>query len=137
MFPNVGLVAIIDEILVNSGMALTYHLFKNDYTPVAGSVLADFTESTFGGYAAQTVTEPGSSIVTGPEAESAGNDITFTKTGAPETAQQAFGIYVTFTNSASTVKLLMAWRFSSPTTIAFTGDFVKKKVDWYAKDFAP
>lgn len=33
-----------------TGQALTLHLFQNNYTPVKGSVLANFTEANFGGY---------------------------------------------------------------------------------------
>lgn len=43
---------LIDELLEGG----TLHLFKNNYTPVDGSVIGDFTEADFDGYAPQTVT---------------------------------------------------------------------------------
>jgi len=35
---------------------VTLHLFKNDYLPTPDSILSDFTEADFDGYASQTLT---------------------------------------------------------------------------------
>lgn len=40
-------------------------------------------------------------------------------------------------DSTGTRVLMAAWNFDAPVTIAFDGDKVTKKVDWYTKDFAP
>ena len=39
-----------------AGQTIVLGLYQNDYTPVAGSVYADFTAATFSGYAAQNIT---------------------------------------------------------------------------------
>lgn len=137
MFPNVSLIAILKFLLASTDAAVTYRLFKNNVTVTAASVLGDFTESNFTGYAAKSaVTEATPTIVSGPEAQSLGAELDWTCT-ADGTAQQAFGMFVTFTDETSTEQLFFAWTFDAPTTIAFNGDVVKKKVDWYTKNFAP
>lgn len=137
MFPKQGILNILKFMLASADFELTYRLFKNNITVDADTVLGDFTESTFTGYAAKNaVAEPAPTIIAGPEAKSAGDELTWTCT-ADITAQQAFGMYVTFTNESSADALLFAWNFDAPTTIAFNGDVVKKKVDWYTKNFAP
>jgi len=55
--PDVGLKQVI--MLLQAGFPqLFVRLFQNDYTPAAGSVLANFTEATFSGYVAGTI-QPG------------------------------------------------------------------------------
>lgn len=138
MWPDAALQFMLNYLLQDVDLTWTYHLYKNDYTPVAGSVLGDFTESTFTGYAEKAaVTEAAVTVNAGHEANSLGAEMTWTCT-ANGAAQQAFGIYITFHDiDDATVRLGPAWRFDAPTTIAFNGDFVKKKTDFYAKSYAP
>lgn len=138
MWPNVALQFLLNYLLADTDLAWTYHLYKNNLTPVAGTVLADFTESNFTGYAAKiAVTEAAVTVNASNEAQDLGDEMTWTCT-ADGAAQQAFGIYVTFHDiDDATPRLGPAWRFAAPTTIAFNGDFVKKKTDFYAKNYAP
>lgn len=54
-FNDAGLVADLDAMVVcNPSMRM--HIFTNNYTPVAGSSIGDFTEASWLGYAAQTLT---------------------------------------------------------------------------------
>jgi hypothetical protein len=56
MIPNEGKLKWLTWALVNNAGGiedLHVHLYQNNYTPVDGSTLANFTESTFAGYAAE------------------------------------------------------------------------------------
>ena len=74
---------------------LKLHLYSNNYTPVAGSLLANFTEATFSGYAAQTITAWQSPITVSGRAQLTASALyTFTKsTGA--VGNNIYGYYVT------------------------------------------
>lgn len=76
MFPNQGIKNLLDFLCLSSAVDLKYHLFKNNHTVVAASVIGDFTESDFTGYAGITgVAEGAATIIAGPEAESLGPTI--------------------------------------------------------------
>lgn len=53
---NVGELELLDWILKSAGENTVLRLYTNNYTPDATSVVGDFTEASFGGYAAQTLT---------------------------------------------------------------------------------
>lgn len=137
MFPDASLNYLLDFLLSNTGAAVTYHLFKNNATITSATVLGDLTESDFPGYTSQAATEPGAATDGSHEAVSTGNTLTWTCTSNPTPAQQAFGLYVTFVDNTSTTRLLRADKFTSPVSIAFTGDQVQKKVDFYFEDYTP
>lgn len=138
MFPDEGVLNILAYILASGDIDLKYRLFKTNITIDANTVLADFTECDFDGYAPlDSVTEPAVTVNGSHEANSIGDLLTWTCTATMTPPQQAWGMYVTFTDLGTHDALLMAWTFDAPISIAFSGDQVKKKVNWYAKDFAP
>jgi hypothetical protein len=138
MFVNVGLDALLTRTLDDPAVALTYHLFKNDETVVVGSVLGDFDESDFTGYAAKdSESEPAPTVNGSNEANSQGDELTWTKTGSPETVQQVYGVYVTIEDLDTDPVLLAAWNLPAPVAISVAGNMVKVTVDWYAKNYNP
>jgi hypothetical protein len=54
-YMNQGLFEALQNLISNQLNGATAHLYTNNYTPVPGSVLANFTEMTGTGYAAQTL----------------------------------------------------------------------------------
>jgi hypothetical protein len=103
---------------------LSLRLFKNNITPASTDVLADYTESTFTGYAAVTLTS-GSWTVTAatsgaPATATQTSATTFTCTGT--TSELTYGYYLLQTAGTG---LMWAERFSDgPYTIANNGDKV-------------
>ncbi len=138
MYPDVSLQELMDWFLRDVSVTVKYHLYKNDVTPTEATVLADLTESDFTGYAGiGPIVEPSSIVDGAHQMISEGNTLTWTCTADLVTAQQAFGLYVTWVDDTSTTRLLRADRFTSPITIAFNGDQVQKKVDFYFKNYNP
>lgn len=77
---------------------LELHLYKNDYTPIAGSAIGDYTEATFDSYAAQAIvaTDWGAVAVTAHVAEMQQNTpCVFTAGAGPFTTEDVYGYYVT------------------------------------------
>lgn len=117
--PNDGKLKVSDWAFVNDGSSLpdwTLHLFKNDYTPDDDSVLVDFTESTFTGYATVPIlrAEMGAPAIdtnvayttrdTAPEFTCSG--------GSPE---NAYGWYLTSDDDDT---VIFAQRFDTPRVMA-------------------
>lgn len=138
MFVNIGLDNVLQFMIDSPDFELTYRLFKNNHTVTKNSVLADFTESDFEGYAPKAaVEEPDATVNVDDEAQSLGDEVMWEADDDTDPPQQAFGVYVTFTGADAASKLLMAFNFDDPQTVAFLGDKVKVKVDWYTKNFVP
>lgn len=138
MFPDKSLQNLMNDLLADPAKLVTYHLYKNNYTPVTGTLLGDLVESDFPGYAPlAAVVEPVATVDGSHEAVSLGNLLTWTCSLAPGTPQQAFGVYVTWVDNTSTVQLLRADELVTPVSIAFAGDQVNVKVDWYFQDYTP
>jgi len=73
---------------------LKVRLFKNNYTPVAGSVIGSFTEANFSGYTPGSLgTLAAATTVSGRASTTAGTANTWTKSGA--TGNDIYGYYVT------------------------------------------
>lgn len=49
--PFVGLVPLFQQFVAGMEVGNTCHLFQNDYTPIDGSILSNFLEASFDGYA--------------------------------------------------------------------------------------
>lgn len=114
VYPNEGEEAIADDI---TGSNLTLALYKNDYTPVAGSQLANFTVATFTGYAAKTLTGGSWTTTQGAPTTATYAQQTFTSS-ADQTAQQIYG-YLVHNGS----QVLFAERFSDgPYVVQYNGD---------------
>ena len=106
--PNEGEEDILDVIFA---ITLVLRLFKNNFSPANSSVLADFTEADFTGYASISLT--GGSWVTTPADPSTAVYATQTFTGTG-TAQTVYGYYISRTSSGR------AWyyeRFTTPISI--------------------
>jgi|BioPla2DNA2_1021312.scaffolds.fasta_scaffold108388_1 hypothetical protein len=111
--PNEGKKRLL-EILVNKESAsnVVLKLFKNDYTPVDGSQIGDFTESTTTGYVKKTLTGGSWSVVDGL-ASYAQQTFTYTAGGTH------YGYYIT---NATEDTVLWAERFTdAPHTIPSGG----------------
>lgn len=99
----------------SSSNQLKCKLYKNDYTPIATSVVGDFTEATFTGYASVTIDESLWSYATVDGKAVATYDsspMEWTVTGSPHTV---YGYYVT--SNDGTV-LYFAEKFSTALSLA-------------------
>lgn len=138
MFTNECLDNILTNILVGGSFPLKYRLFKNDIAVDKNTVLADLTESTFEGYAPlDAVVEPDPTVNGSDEAQSLGDELQWPSDADTDPPEQAFGLYVTYDIAGPVTKLFFVELFDAPVTYAFNGDVAKKKVNWYAKNFAP
>lgn len=117
--PNAGKKKLLElAVKETSPENFSLRLFKNDYTPVAGSVAGDFTVADFTGYANATLTRAswGSATTADPSVIAYAAQ-TFTMSGG--SAQTIYGYYVVGATSGT---ILWAERFSSAITLALTGD---------------
>lgn len=103
IIPNEGEEDMLDVLLAGN---LVLRLFKNNFTPSDSSVLADFTEADFPGYAAITLT--GGSWTTTPGAPSIATYAAQTFTATASGSQTIYGYYITRT---ATGRVWMAERF--------------------------
>lgn len=121
LVPDIGEVEMLSRILNKVATGdVKLHLYKNDYTPVEGSALANFTECTAAGYAVKTLTGANWTIATASgisEASYAEQTFNFTAT------EVVYGYYIT---DSGTTKVLYAERFTSaPFNIPSGGGSVK------------
>lgn len=72
----------------------TYHLYKNDVDPDEDTVLADFTEANFVGYAAQDAEDWDTAAIDGGRAVSEAEDL-YWEVLSSATANSIYGYYVT------------------------------------------
>ena len=99
--------------------AVVVKLYQNDYTPNPDTVLADFTEATFDGYAASTAIVWGATFTNSVnQAETVGDVKQFTATGAT-TPNLIYGYYLV---SGATLK--GGEKFDSPVPVNGVGDAV-------------
>lgn len=116
VYPDGSLVGILLRI-VNAGVGgVTFRLYTNDVTPGSATVLGDFTEAAFTGYAAQTLDETDFVItsVSGGIGSIVANIINFLNSSGG--TQQIYGYYVT---DSGNTKLISATRFdSAPVNLA-------------------
>ena len=118
LVPDVGEVLLLSYALnkIAPGDSVKLKLFKNDYTPVEGSVVASFTEADTAGYAAIDLPKAGWTVETAVGVTTAAYaQQTFNLTGAGS----HYGYYVT---DIAGTGLLWAERFSdAPHTIPSGG----------------
>jgi len=93
-------------------------LYVNDVTPGPSSVLADFTEATFTGYAPVTVTPPGDPDIVGTKIQIPLNQGFFQATADMTPIQTAYGYLVVDGSD-----LLAAGRFDEAVDFATAGDY--------------
>jgi len=94
--PNAAELKLLDQLRVSlNATPATLRLFKNNYTPVDGTVVGDLTEADFSGYAAINVTDLGSpSTVSGRAVTVSAAAKVFTHSGGA-TGNSIYGYYVT------------------------------------------
>jgi hypothetical protein len=90
-FSDIGIIDVLSA-LQSRPPGYTLHLYTNNYTPVTTSVIGNFTEATFTGYAPVALSGWTSPGVTAHVASTTANPITFVATGA---YQSIYGWYVT------------------------------------------
>jgi len=94
IFTKLGSVAQLDEVRVGSLDGLGIALFKNDFIPTSASVLGDFTEAAFPGYAPQSLVMATPAFLNGQgRAEADANIVTFTATGASAEIMYGYFLY--------------------------------------------
>lgn len=123
--PDAGAIELLNKTLLSAlAVADDYslRLYRNDYTPVAGSVLASFLEATFAGYFRHTLLRSGwgaPSIVAGrARVEYTASVTDWTCTAGSQTI---YGYYVVAPASGA-----VAWaeRFTDPVNLAASGKLV-------------
>lgn len=122
LVPNVGEARMIG-LLVNASTVgsenLSLRLYKNDITPASTMTLADYTEASFTGYLAVTLTSSDWTITQDELAQATGPEVTFAASAT--TAETVYGYYISGVNSST---LYWSERFSAPFQLVNIGDAV-------------
>ena len=95
------------------------HLYQNNHTPADADTVSAYTECTFAGYAAQSITGWTTPTATGHVSRSTATKLTFTRTSTG-TTQTVYGYYVT--DAGGTNLLWAELDPSSPIPITNNGD---------------
>lgn len=121
--PNAGEGLMLEHIVGKTAIEnLTLKLFKNDYTPVEGSVAGSFTEADFTGYSSIGLTGASWTVTTGDPSYASYAQQTFTSTAGSQN-QPVYGYFLVGTTSTT---IYYAERFSDgPYTIVNDGDAIK------------
>lgn len=90
---NPNLTAILDAIISHYSGDFVIRLFQNNITPTQTTVLSDFTEADFNGYAFQNLTSFGSSTLVGSTAITVATLVNWTK-AAGGTGNSIYGYYI-------------------------------------------
>jgi hypothetical protein len=119
-----GKIILLQDLLAGLGTDADVHLYQNDYTPVHGSNLSNFTECTFDGYVFKTAdpwTVSGTLDVAN-RAWAQAQTMLWSLGVAPATGNQVYGYYVTLPDE---VTVIWAERFDgAPFPMTEAGDFV-------------
>jgi hypothetical protein len=131
VYPDESLDAALDNYtssLLNAGHL---HLYTNDYTPDEGTTISSFTEASFAGYAAITLTSafPGSSVASHKASATCAMQ-TFECT-ADGTLETVYGWYLT--DSGNTLVYACS-RGETPVPIEFDGDQARVQITVTEKD---
>ena len=114
LVPNVGEIELLDRLLkgatsTNDG-DYTLYLYQNDYTPVSGSTLANFTEADFDGYTIMTLSQATWASVSLNGSGKAESSYTQQSWTCGSTGNTIYGYYITGNTSG---ELLWAEKFGS------------------------
>jgi len=116
IWPRDGTLKTMDALRAAFLPSLAIALYRNDYIPVAASVLADFTEANFPGYAPQSISTPNPAFLNGGMAAEVDADlVTFTQTAGP--AQVVYGYFV----YDAALVVVAAQRFPAPVNMTGAG----------------
>lgn len=117
VWSDLGIAKALDDIVAGAGFSTAkLRLFKNNVTPDNTKVIGDFTEATFSGYAAISLTGWSAAAVTAHVAQSDPTAGTFTITSG---TQAIYGWYVT--DSGGTVLYWAQRDPSAPVTLDASG----------------
>lgn len=121
--PNAGEGLMLEHIVGKTAVeALTLKLYKNDYTPVEGSVAGSFTEADFTGYGSKALAGASWTVTTGDPTYAGYGEQTFTSTAGSQN-QPVYGYFIV---GATSTTIYWAERFSDgPYTIVNNGDAIK------------
>jgi len=121
---NLGEVRML-SLLTNDGQALennVLRLYQNDKTPAETDTAGDYTQATFTGYVAITLTATDWTITSGAPSDATALEKTFSST-ADQALQNIYGYYLV---TAVGGELVAAERFTgAPFAIQFNGDQIK------------
>lgn len=120
--PNIGKKNVLKHIVgIVGGGLTTLRLFRNDITPGPGTVIGDFTEANFSGYANGALANAAvaAALDGSNRAVASWDQITFTKNGA--TGNTIYGYYVTDGGG----DLCFAERFDGPIPMTVDGAFIQ------------
>lgn len=123
VFPDIGKEVAL-QILLDAGRNPEVKLFKNNFTPGDASVLGDFTEADFDGYAAVSLAGLSAAAIDGSDRgyrSQAG--IAFVKS-AGVTSNTVYGWYLVLDNLTPAAELFMAEKFPAPQVMGSAGDTV-------------
>lgn len=107
--PDAGELVILNQLRAQWGSALFIELYRNDYTPVDGTVLANLTVANYSGYAHQNATGWTAAATVSAVASTTADPKTFT-VGAGGVGNSVYGYYVTDAGGA----LMWAERDANP-----------------------
>jgi hypothetical protein len=118
LMPDEGELWFLDQVAANNLLdGYVLRLYQNNYTPVEASVLANFTEATFSGYASNASVNFGSASEVANKAQVTDAAArVFTHNGGA-TANTVYGYYY-----ATALKVILAERFAAPVSMATAGD---------------
>lgn len=119
--PNEGLIRKLTQIKAYSNWIV--ELYKNDYTPVAGSIASNFTRCDFPGYAGLAASFGAVAINAGGQAEMTSALLTFTQTAAQVSTVYGYAVV----NNTGT-EVLFAERFGTPINLALAGDTIRLQI---------
>lgn len=111
--------------------ALKLHLFKNNHTPAVTDTISDYTESTFAGYAAVSMTTWTAAAIASHIATMTSDTKTFTRS-TTGTAENVYGYYVT--DNGSTILLWAERDPLAPIVLTNSGDSYTVTPSLAAKD---
>jgi hypothetical protein len=103
--------------LIKAG-TFSLRLFRNNHTPAAASVLADFTEANYSGYSAQTLSYGTPATNGSGQGQMTATIINFDHNGGA-TSNTIYGYYLVNTGTSKVVK---AEKLDSTVSMAFLGD---------------
>ena len=132
VYLNTGRISDLDTLIANA----TYEvrLYQNNFTPLVGSVLGDFTVATFSGYAAQAPTFGAAAIDGNGNAKADASALSFTHNGGG-TANSIYGWYMVDTGTGV---VCQAERFAAaPLSFAVSGDDVTVTPHLYGGPVTP
>ena len=103
LVPNVGEAKMLEHILsLATPENLVVHLYKNNITPSSTMTLADYTEATFTGYAAVTLSSANWTVTAGgPTSAEYNSGVAFTCSGT--TSESIYGFYLSTANSSTLI----------------------------------